>query len=222
MRNTIAFDVYGTLIDPLAIGTDLGSLIGDRAPLFAAQWRDRQLEYSFRRGLMGVYEDFSECTRRALEHTCAVFDVDLQSDDRSALLARYRNLPAYPDVPAALARLREQGHAMHAFSNGLPSDLSELLNHAGIADLLDGVVSVHPVRSFKPDPAVYRHFVARTGAPIDSLWLASSNPFDVIGARAVGWQAAWVRRRPEAVFDPWEFQPSVTLATLAGLVEAIG
>ena len=218
---TIAFDVYGTLIDPLAIGTALGEHVGERAPAFAAAWRDRQLEYSFRRGLMGVYEDFSECTRRALEHTCRATGLDLPEDVRGALLARYRALPAFDDVAPALARLRDGGHAMYAFSNGLPSDLDALLAHAGLRDTLDGVVSVHDVRSFKPDPAVYRHFEAVTGTGADEVWLVSSNPFDVIGARAVRWRAAWVRRREDAVFDPWEFAPSVTVATLDGVVDAL-
>ena len=219
---TLAFDVYGTLIDPLAIGVELGEHVGERAPAFAAAWRDRQLEYSFRRGLMGVYEDFSECTRRALEHTCLATGIELSAEVRASLLARYRALPAFADVPDALTRLRERGHAMHAFSNGLPSDLEALLAHAGLRASLDGVVSVHDVRSFKPDPAVYRHFERVTGAAADDVWLVSSNPFDVIGARAVGWRAAWVRRRDDAVFDPWELEPSVVVETLDGVVDALG
>jgi len=218
---TIAFDVYGTLIDPLAIGLELGEHIGERAPAFASAWRDRQLEYSFRRALMGVYEDFSECTRRALEHTCLATGIDLSDDVRDTLLSRYRALPAFDDVGAALTRLRERGHAMHAFSNGLPSDLEALLAHAGLSDSLDGIVSVHDVRSFKPDPAVYRHFQTATDSRAEDIWLVSGNPFDVIGARAVGWRAAWVRRRADAVFDPWEFEPSATVATLDGVVDAL-
>jgi len=27
-----------------------------------------------------------------------------------------------------------------------------------------------------------------------TIWLVSGNPFDIVGARAVGWQAAWVDR----------------------------
>ena len=93
--------------------------------------------------------------------------------------------------------------------------------HAGIGALLAGVVSVHEVESFKPDPKVYHHFNDRTGSKPDKTWLVSSNPFDVIGARAVGWNAAWVRRTPAAVFDPWEYQPSVTVPTLAALVDLV-
>ncbi len=65
----LAFDVYGTLIDTAGVTEELRDIIGDRAPGFAQLWRDKQLEYSFRRALMQNYADFSVCTRQALEYT---------------------------------------------------------------------------------------------------------------------------------------------------------
>ena len=62
MATTLAFDVYGTLIDPLGVATTLRSLIGDRAQAFAQAWREKQLEYLFRRALMQAYRDFPACT----------------------------------------------------------------------------------------------------------------------------------------------------------------
>jgi 2-haloacid dehalogenase len=80
---------------------------------------------------------------------------------------------------------------------------------------------VEGIRSFKPDPAVYAHFLERTGSRPGDAWLVSSNPFDVIGAVSAGMRAAWVRRSPQAIFDPWGIEPTVTVAGLAGLGEAI-
>lgn len=218
---TIACDVYGTLVDPLGVTTALREHAGEAAPDFAARWRERQLEYTFRRALMRAYEDFAMCTRRALDHTCAATGIDLPAAAREALLASYRGLPAFDDAAAALPALRAAGHEVYAFSNGLPDDIEALLEGAGLRAHVDGVVSVHGVGSFKPDPEVYRHFERCSGADASSVWLASSNPFDVIGARAVGWRAAWVRRRPDAVFDPWDIEPTVTLATLGELPDAL-
>lgn len=218
---TIAFDVYGTLIDPLAIRSELAELIGERAPDFAARWRDKQLEYSFRRGLMRAYADFSTCTAQALQHTCALTGVELDEASRIALLNRYRELPAFDEVPAALHAMRSAGHALYAFSNGTPADLDALLEHAGVRAVLDGVVSVHPVGSFKPDPAVYAHFCSSVGRSASQVLLVSSNPFDVTGARAAGWAAAWIRRDSRTPFDPWEFQPTMTHPTLQALADAV-
>ena len=84
------------------------------------------------------------------------------------------------------------------------------------------MVSCDEVKSFKPNPGVYAHFLRRAATPGASAWLVSSNPFDVIGAMSAGMRAAWVRRSPQAVFDPWGIAPSVTVAELTTLAAAIG
>jgi len=218
MATTLAFDVYGTLIDPLGVATTLRSLIGDRAQAFAQAWREKQLEYLFRRALMQAYRDFPACTREALLFTDRRFDTHLSDDALEQLMAKYLALPAYAEAKDALASLRRLGYRQFAFSNGHPDDLAQLLQCAGLYAALDGIVSVHPVASYKPDPAVYRHFLDITGSVPARTWLVSGNPFDVIGARAVGWNAAWVRRDATAIFDPWGVEPSTTISDLSELV----
>lgn len=221
MNTTFAFDVYGTLIDPLGIATTLRSYVGDKAPAFAQIWRDKQLEYLFRRALMRVYRDFPTCTRQALTFTDLRLRTSLTADAVDTLMARYLQLPAYPDAAQALALLKACGHRVYAFSNGHPDDLKPLLRHAGLDTQLDGVVSVHDVASFKPDPAVYQHFLDCTESAKSSTWLVSGNPFDVLGADAAGWNTAWVRRDAAAVFDPWDIQPTVTIVDLRELADAV-
>jgi 2-haloacid dehalogenase len=70
MKITLAFDVYGTLVDPSGMANYLADDLGAKASEFADCWREKQLEYSFRRGLMGKYADFSICTSDALNFTC--------------------------------------------------------------------------------------------------------------------------------------------------------
>jgi len=83
------------------------------------------------------------------------------------------------------------------------------LDHAGLLARFSKIVSVDSIRSFKPDPAVYEHLLAETQAPREALWLVSSNSFDVIGAKACGLRAAWVKRDAKRAFDPWEFEPDL-------------
>ena len=61
---TIAFDVHGTLIDTDGVVSRLREWIGSQADVFSQTWRSKQLEYSFRRGLMRRYENFAVCTRQ--------------------------------------------------------------------------------------------------------------------------------------------------------------
>ena len=151
----IGFDVYGTLVDPLAISAALEPVVGERATEMAGIWRTKQLEYSFRRALMRSYENFDVCTREALHYAARAVDLRLTDDDVAGLLEAYLDLDPYPDVVPGIESLQTQGHALVAFSNGVETSLRELLSRAGVLDHLDGVVSVDPVQTFKPNPAVY-------------------------------------------------------------------
>lgn len=221
MGTTLAFDVYGTLIDTHGVVSALEALVGARAADFSRAWRDKQLEYSFRRGLMGRYEDFARCTAQALDWTCASFQAPLDGAQRQALLASYRVLPAFPDAAEGLARARALGFRCFAFSNGRAEAVEALMVHAGLRDHLLDVVSVDEVQSFKPDPGVYAHFLRRAGALPGEAWLISGNPFDVIGALGAGLRGAWVQRSPQQVWDPWDLAATLTVPGLAGLADAI-
>lgn len=221
MAITLAFDVYGTLIDTHGVSVALKKHVGDKAAEFSRAWRDKQLEYSFRRGLMQNYENFSVCTSNALDYTCAYFNTPLSREDKEELLGAYRVLPAFADVAEGLARAKQAGFRMYAFSNGSTAAVETLLSHAGIRDYFIGVVSVDEIKSFKPNPGVYCHFLRRAGATGADAWLVSSNPFDVIGAVSSGMRAAWIKRSPDAIFDPWGVEPTLTIDSLLPLAERV-
>ena len=217
MPATFALDIYGTLIDPLAVKTALVAHVGDDAAVFAETWRTKQLEYSFRRGLMGDYRNFTQVTRAALDFACETHGARITDDDKIKLMGHYRALDAFEDVAPALSALQQKSVALHAFSNGVADDIAALLEHAGLDDRISSIISADEVQTFKPDPRFYRHFLERTGATADTTWLVSSNPFDVIGAAACGWRTVWVKRNPGAVFDPWDHVPTAIISDLTEL-----
>jgi 2-haloacid dehalogenase len=219
MSLTLAFDVYGTLIDTNGVVSKIQQFVGADAENFSRIWRDKQLEYSFRRGLMQNYADFSVCTRHALDYTCLFYKANLTEDQKSALIENYRTLPAFKDVQSGLSRLNESGFRLYAFSNGSADAVDTLLAAAGIRDLFLGVISTDDLKSFKPNPAVYCHFLRQSNAPVGSAWLVSSNPFDVIGAVSAGMRSAWVRRSEDAIFDPWGIEPTMVVGELLELDE---
>lgn len=220
-KQVLAFDVYGTLINTHGIVEALKTMVGDQAMQFSQAWRDKQLEYSFRRGLMQNYVDFSICTRNALDYTCSLLKQDLSETQRLDLMAAYRTLPAFDDAHEALSSLKESDIELYAFSNGNREAVETLLKTAGIRDYFSGVVSVDDMKSFKPNPGVYSHFLRQANATRQDAWLISSNPFDVIGAVSAGMRATWVQRSPEAIFDPWGIEPTVTINNLSQLKEAL-
>lgn len=221
MATTLAFDVYGTLIDTHGVIAVLEKHVGNKAPEFSRAWREKQLEYSFRRGLMQNYENFAICTGNALDYTSSYFKAPLSHQDKEELMGAYRILPAFDDVREGLARAKKSGFRMFAFSNGSADAVEALLKNAGIRDYFIGVVSVDELKSYKPNPAVYSHFLRRADALGANAWLVSSNPFDVIGAISSGMRAAWLKRSPDDLFDPWGIEPTLTVNSLYNLAEQI-
>ena len=222
MEITLGFDVYGTLIDTHGIIAVLEKFAGDKAAAFSRSWRDKQLEYSFRRGLMQNYENFAVCTGNAFDYTAELMNVRFSQSGKDEVIAAYRTLPAFDDVVEGLERARQSGYRMFAFSNGSADAVETLLKSASIREYFIGVVSTDEMKSFKPNPGVYSHFLRRAGALGADAWLVSSNPFDVIGAVSAGMRAAWIRRTLDALFDPWGIAPTITVSSLLDLSSQVG
>ena len=216
----LAFDVYGTLVDPIRVWTRLERYAPDRARQIAELWRQKQLEYSFRLTAMERYHDFEWITARALEYALAVAGTTLGAREIADLLAQYDDLEPFPDVLQGLAELAAIGQRMVVFSNGSPRMLDAVLASAGLAARFEQVISVHAVRAFKPSPRVYQHLLGTLGRPAEQVLLVSSNPFDVIGAEAVGLQVAWVNRTG-APFDTLAPPPGLVVTSVSGLAAIV-
>jgi len=218
---TLAFDVYGTLIDTNGVLNLLETMIGEKAKDFSNRWREKQLEYSFRRAAMMNYVTFADCTWHALEYTCKYYKINLTQEQKNELMAIYAILPAFEEVKVALGTFKEKGYRLFAFSNGKGEAVERLLNHAGIRDLFLGVVSVDDIKTFKPSPGAYAHFLRTSQTKGEEAWLISSNPFDVTGSISAGMKSAWIQRSSEAIFDPWEIEPTIIVNSLVDLTNKI-
>ena len=217
MNITLAFDVYGTLIDTQGIVTALEKVTGDQAEAFARSWRDKQLEYAFRRGLMQNYKNFAVCTEHALRFCSELYGIQLTDTQVQHLMQSYQTLPCYPDTHDGLTKLKSRKLRLFAFSNGTEQAVDTLLSNANIRHYFIDLISVDDLKSFKPNPAVYQHFLSKSESQPKQTWLVSSNPFDVLGAMSAGLGGIWVQRNPSAVFDPWGIEPNLTVKNLEEL-----
>ncbi len=217
----LAFDMYGTLVDPIGITKQLERHLPEQALNVAEVWRRKQLEYTFRLTAMERYEDFERVTRKALDYALAAAGQELEPEQKEALVAQYNHLERFADVEPGLERLKEAGHAMVVFSNGTPRMLEALMDAAELRPYFRGVVSVDEVKTYKPSPRVYRHVAWRLERPIGEVRLVSSNPFDDIGAEVAGMRAAWVDRSG-GLFDTLDSPPEIVVGTLTELADALG
>ncbi len=216
----LAFDLYGTLVDPGSVRTRLEEHLPGDGQRVAQVWRSKQLEYTFLLTSMQRYEDFSVVTRKSLDFALLAVGCELGDEEREVVVTEYQRLTPFPDVLEGLRRLEAGGRTLAVFSNGTPGMLRPLLDSTGLGKHLPDVVSVDEVRTYKPSPVVYRHLADRLGRPAGEVRLVSSNPFDVIGARRAGLQVAWCRRG-QGIFDTLEDPPDVVADGLVALADAL-
>ena len=189
----ILFDVYGTLLDVHSAIAREGKVLGGTADALSRLWRQKQLEYTWVWSLRREYRSFRELTESALDYALAAHGVQSNAL-KEQLLAAYRQLEPFPEAAAALADLRRQGLRLAALSNGDPDMLEVGLHAAGLRDALDTVLSVAPLRVYKPDRQVYELGRAWADAPAPETAFVSANAWDAGGAAAFGFRTFWIDR----------------------------
>ena len=185
------FDAYGTLFDVHSIVEAGRALTADPVAL-SVLWRQKQLEYTWLRSLMGRYEDFWAVTEAALRHSVKRLGLVATDAALARLMDAYLTLACFPEVREALRRLAGRPRAI--LSNGSPQMLAAAVASSRLGDALEHVISVDRVKVYKPAPAVYALGPAALGVRADELLFISSNAWDVAGAKAFGYRVAWCNR----------------------------
>jgi 2-haloacid dehalogenase len=214
----LLFDAYGTLFDVHSV-VEVGRSVTSDPEALSALWRQKQLEYTWLRSLMGRYEDFWAVTESALVFACRRLGLPLGAAERRGLMDAYLTLRAFPDAGETLRRLR--GLPCAILSNGAPRMLQAVVDHNGFGPHLRAVVSVDEVRTFKPHPAVYALGAARLGLARGAIGFVSSNGWDIAGAKAFGFQVVWVNRHG-APLDELGIAPDLEVRDLGELAGALG
>jgi 2-haloacid dehalogenase len=214
----IAFDMYGTVVDVSAVA----GVCQDVAPdpvAFVTQWRAKQLEYTFLRSLLGKYQDFWKVSDQALEFTIRRFGLQVSPEHRARLMDAWLHPTPYPEVSAALARLRER-YPLAVLSNGSPRMLRRGLERAGLTACFRWVLSVEAVKIYKPSPRVYQLAPKQMKLPRQQILFVSSNSFDVVGARSFGLKVCWINRTGMPL-DPLGPKPNFTVKSFNELEAAL-
>jgi 2-haloacid dehalogenase len=213
-REVLAFDLYGTLVNPIAIAGELGQILGGSdGGEVARLWRLKQLEYTFRLTAMGRYEDFGWVTSRALEFALASLGACPPEGQVRRLVELYDHLEPFADAVPALRALTGLGYELAVLSNGTSAMIANCLDYSGLGGYFGQRISVDEVGVFKPSPVVYRHAAGRLSVPVGQVRLVTSNAFDCVGAGAAGMRTAWVNRSA-APYDTIGQPPDVTVPAL--------
>jgi 2-haloacid dehalogenase len=187
----IIFDAYGTLFDVHSV-IEAGRTVTVDPQALSTLWRQKQLEYTWLRTLMGRYEDFWAVTEAALRWSLARLGIRSTEPEIARLMESYLTLATFPEVKPALEAMA--GTPLGILSNGSPRMLMAAVISGGLEGRLAHVLSVDAVKAYKPTPAVYELGPRAFGVPAREILFVSSNAWDVAGAKAFGYPACWCNR----------------------------
>jgi 2-haloacid dehalogenase len=208
MPKLVVFDAYGTLLDVFSVTTVAETAYPGQGQAIAAGWRDKQIEYSRLVALSDPdpihgsrhYMPFSEITAAALRYTLDRLQLDHHALPR--LLEAYLRLEPFQDAKPVLVRLNAVGIRTAVLSNGDPSTLAKVLEHAELLPHFDRLISVEEARTFKTSPTAYGLVARHFPEPQTPITFVSSNGWDILGAGWFGFQTFWLNRAglpPEAI-----------------------
>jgi 2-haloacid dehalogenase len=214
------FDAYGTLFDIHAPVGRVAASLGEKAQPISDLWRQKQLQYTWLRTLMGKHADFQTITREALDYAFAAHGLEDEAT-RIRLMDLYMTLDAYEDAIGALTAIRQKDHSTAILSNGTPAMLAAACDSAGLSSLLDEVISIEDIAIYKPSPAVYQLAPNRLGVEPHEICFVSANAWDISGAASFGFQCVWINRfdmEPERLPGT----PRAQISSLAELPPLLG
>lgn len=212
------FDAYGTLFDVHSASEKLKDKIGENYNKFSNLWRAKQLEYSFLREIMKEYKDFIEVTEDALDYAMKTYK--LSKDLKNDLMNLYMELSAYKEVTMFLRRLELKSVKKIILSNGSYKMLNLAIASSKLENLIDDVLSVEDVESFKPNEKVYKMVLSKFNIDKKEVLFFSSNGWDIVGATKFGFNTVWINRFNKEV-EGFEFKPTLIVKSLMESLDKI-
>jgi 2-haloacid dehalogenase len=218
MRRVQLFDVNETLLDLAAMDPHFQRIFGDAG--VRVTWFNQMIQSALVATVTSAYRPFGAHAMAALEMTAEQAGIQLANGDRETIAAQLRQLPAHPEVADALGRLRDAGLRLAALTNSTEQVARAQLEHAGLIDVFELVLSADTVGRLKPAPEPYRMAAERLRVAIDEVRLVAAHAWDIAGAARAGCATAFVAR-PGKVLDPLVERPEIVGADLAEVADAI-
>jgi 2-haloacid dehalogenase len=212
----LLFDVNETLLDIESIAPLFERTFGNRRAL--REWFGQLILYSNAITLAGIYTPFFTLGQGVLQMLGSIYNVTIMPADIDEVRMRMLSMPAHPDVPDGLRRLKEAGFRLVTLTNSPPDPQASPLKGAGIDHFFERQFSIDSVRRFKPAPQVYHMVAEALDVPLASICMVAAHVWDTIGAQSVGCSGALITRPGNAPLPVHGLpQPQAVAPDLAGL-----
>lgn len=213
----IFFDVNETLLDLTPLKTSVTQSLNGRQELVSL-WFTSLLQYSLVATVGGHYRDFSEIGAATLRMVAKNQDIDLTEEKANETLKPILSLPAYPDVPDALRRLKEAGFRLVTLTNSSNKAVKNQINNSGLGEYFDELLSVEDIAMYKPHRKVYEWAAEKINIQPGEAMLVAAHGWDVAGAQWAGWQTAFISRPGQQLY-PLAPIPQIVAPTLTQVAE---
>lgn len=155
--------------------------------------------------VLEAYRPYKEVLRASLEHAMRLHGLPYRSDDGEALVAAVPTFGPFPDVPAALGRLKET-YQIAIISNTDDDLIAGNVERIGVH--FDYVITAEQARAYKPTRAAFEYALRVTGRTPDQVThVAQGFEYDIIPTHGLGMRRIWVNRsgrRGSAAYMPYE------------------
>ena len=188
----IVFDVNETLLDLETMEPTFERIFGDKSAM--RLWFADLILYSAALTVTGYYVPFTDIGSAVMKMLADTRGIKIDDKDKKELTEKFSTMPPYPEVPAALRKLRDAGFRLFTLTDNLLEIQTRQLEHGGIADLFERRFSADGAKHHKPSREAYAYAQKELGAEPSQLCLVACHTWDTLGAVAAGWGAALIKR----------------------------
>jgi len=220
----VMFDQYGTVVDMQKGLTEIAAPFlkakgwTGNPGSFVTWWRRAHFENSMIDALLHKeHMPYREIGHAAVAYTMDRAGIEYTEEEVHYLVGCIERLEPFPDVPAALARLKTR-YKIVVLSNGDPDMLETAKRYHKIP--FDRVISVAEAGSFKPHVVTYTKAAEIMGVRMEEVLFVANHAFDCIGAKAAGMHTAFIDRRKRP-FGRTPHQPDVWVDDMSALAALI-
>lgn len=218
MKKICLFDVNETLLDLRALDPEFEKVFG--AAAVRKEWFGQFIQSAFVSVITDSYQPFGVIGSAAFDMIAERHGIAVAEGDKKALLSKITQLPPHREVAENLARLKQNGHTLAAFTNSTVEVAQKQLDNAGIAQFFDKILSADMAKRLKPAKEAYEMAARAFDVETKDTRLIAAHAWDIAGALNAGCSGAFIAR-PGMVLDPLYEKPTIVGKDLREVVDAI-
>ena len=219
---------------PACIFFDVNETLTDFSPVFSAaahalgggdaqgrRWFNTMIEYSLAETLSGLHNSFIDIGAATLSMVAAEDGNVITRDDALGIITdAIGKVALWSDVSPGLANLAKGDFKLATLTNSSEAAQKEKLEAQGIAEYLDDLIGIQSSGAYKPDARTFNYGLSRMQVSAEQSMMVACHPWDLIGARALGMQIAFVER-PGTAWYPLADEPDYVVKGIDELAELL-